>query len=207
MSLTSTTTPGIHRAGVDATAAVASTVAAAFFDDPVTIWLLPDERTRQALVQPLFELYVAPYIRLGETYLTEDRAGAAVWAPPGSELFDAAGAEAFGSALGDLVGPGAERFAELAEIFEQHHPAEPSYYCQFLATVPQSQGRGLGSAFLRDMLARADRDQIPAYHEATTPRNRVLYERHGYETVGEFTLPDGPTLWPMWREPAPATES
>ena len=43
---------------------------------------------------------------------------------------------------------------------------------------------------------------MPAYHEATTPRNRALYERHGYVTQGEFTLPDGPTLWRMWRDHA-----
>jgi hypothetical protein len=43
---------------------------------------------------------------------------------------------------------------------------------------------------------------MPAYHEGTTPRNRALYERHGYVNQGEFTLPDGgPPLWRMWREP------
>ena len=42
---------------------------------------------------------------------------------------------------------------------------------------------------------------MPAYHEASSPRNRALYERHGYVTQGEFTLPDGPPLWPMWRDP------
>ena len=43
---------------------------------------------------------------------------------------------------------------------------------------------------------------MPAYHEATSLRNRALYEQHGYVTQGEFTLPDGgPTLWRMWREP------
>ncbi len=202
MSLSPTTDLGIHRAGPDANVAVASTVAAAFLDDPVTVWLLPDETTRRQLAQPVFELYVAPYIRLGETYLTADGDGAAVWAPPGAELFDAAGAEAFGAALGELVGPAVERFAQLSETFEHHHPTEPLYYCQFLATIPARQGLGVGSAFLRDMLARADREQMPAYHEATTPRNRALYERHGYETVGEFTLPDGPPLWRMWREPS-----
>ena len=52
------------------------------------------------------------------------------------------------------------------------------------------------------MLERADREGMPAYHEATTPRNRALYERHGYVNHGEFTLPDdGPTLWRMWRDP------
>jgi arginine/ornithine N-succinyltransferase beta subunit len=52
------------------------------------------------------------------------------------------------------------------------------------------------------MLARADDEGMPAYHEATSPRNRALYERHGYVDQGAFTLPDGgPTLWRMWREP------
>jgi GNAT superfamily N-acetyltransferase len=71
--------------------------------------------------------------------------------------------------------------------------------------VPAFQSRGIGSAFLRAMLARADREGMPAYHEATSPRNRALYERHGYVSQGELTLPDGgPTLWRMWREPARA---
>ena len=58
---------------------------------------------------------------------------------------------------------------------------------------------------MRHNLERADRNGHPAYHEATTPRSRALYERHGYVTIGEFTLPeDGPTLWRMWREPRSA---
>jgi GNAT superfamily N-acetyltransferase len=202
MTLTLTTTDlDSRRARAGDTAAVATTVAAAFLDDPVTKWLLPDAPRRQQLAQPLFELYVAPYIRHDETYLTADGNGAAVWLPPGAQLFTAEEEEAFGAALETLVGPDIERFAQLAETFERYHPTQPLYYCQFLATVPAVQGRGIGSAFLRDMLERADREHMPAYHEATSPRNRALYERHGYVTQGEFTLPGGPPLWRMWRDP------
>ncbi len=202
MTLTRTTTDlGSRRAHTDDTVTVAATVAAAFFNDPVTEWLLPDEQRRQQLVQPLFELYVTPYVRQGETYLTADGNGAVVWLPPGAQLLTAEEEETFGAALEALVGPDVERFAQLAETFERYHPAQPLYYCQFLATVPAWQGRGIGSAFLHDMLERADREHIPAYHEATSPRNRALYERHGYVTQGEFTLPDGPPLWRMWRDP------
>ena len=56
MTLTSATDLGIRRTDVSDTAAVAATVAAAFFDDPVTRWLLPDEHRRQQLIQPMFEL-------------------------------------------------------------------------------------------------------------------------------------------------------
>ena len=201
MTLTSATDLGIRRTDVADTAAVAATVAAAFFDDPVTRWLLPDEHRRQRLIQPMFELYVAPYVRLGETYLTADGNGAAVWLPPSTQLLTVDEEESFGQALDELVGPDVERFIQMAEHFERYHPTQPLYYCQFLATVPAVQGRGIGSTLLRDMLERADREGMPAYHEATSPRNRALYERHGYITQGEFTLPDGPPLWRMWRDP------
>ena len=99
MTLTSAIDLGIRRTDVSDTAAVAATVAAGFFDDPVTQWLLPDEHRRRQLVQPLFELYVAPYVRIGETYLTADGNGAAVWLPPGAQLLTDRG--------GGVVRPGA----------------------------------------------------------------------------------------------------
>lgn len=191
----------IRAAGADDLDAVAATVAAAFFDDPVTRWLLPDVARRQQLARPLFRLLVEPYLAHAETYLTTDRAGAAVWLPPGAELFTEEHEEAFGQQLEELVGDDIGRFGQLTETFAQHHPAEPLWYCQFLATVPAFQSQGIGSAFLRDVLQRADHDGMPAYHEATTPRNRALYEHHGYVDQGEFRLPDGPPLWRMWREP------
>lgn len=42
-----------------------------------------------------------------------------------------------------------------------------------------------------------------AHLEATSPDNRRLYERHGFEVTGEIVVPDGPTLWAMWRDPDP----
>jgi hypothetical protein len=32
-------------------------------------------------------------------------------------------------------------------------------------------------------------------------RSRLLYERHGFVTTRELRLPDGPPIWPMWRDP------
>ena len=42
---------------------------------------------------------------------------------------------------------------------------------------------------------------VPVYLEASAARNVPLYERHGFRLTGEpVTLPDGPTVWPMWRD-------
>jgi GNAT superfamily N-acetyltransferase len=202
MTITPTIESGIRRATVGDTSGVARTVAAGFFDDPVTQWILPQVERRQQVATAMFKVYVEPYVAAGETYLTRDASGASAWLAPGVELMTAQQEEAFGAALVELLGPDADRCFQLAEIFAQHHPEEPLYYCQFLSTVPAFQGRGIGTALLRDMLERADREGVPSYLEATSPRNRVFYERHGYVTTGVFTLPnDGPPLWPMWRQP------
>jgi len=199
---TESTDLGIRRVNAADRLAVATTIAAAFFDDPTTRWLIPDLERRHQLVEPLFALYADAYIPHGNVYLTADDMGAAVWLTPGTELLTPEQGEAFGAALQEVAGPDVARLVQMEEIFARHHPDEPYYYMQFLATVPAFQSRGIGSAFLRRMLAEADREQKPAYHEATTPRNRALYERHGYVDLGEFTLPDdGPTLWRMWRDP------
>ena len=66
---------------------------------------------------------------------------------------------------------------------------------------PAAQGLGLGSALLRATLVGVDAAGEPAYLEATSPDNRRLYERHGFQVVRELPLPGGPSLFAMWREP------
>ena len=132
----------------------------------------------------MFEVYADAYIPHGETYLTADGNGAAVWLPPGAELLTDEQEQPFVDALTTLMGPRVDRLFQLEETFAEHHPAEPLYYCNFLSTLAAFQGRGIGSAFLQDMLQRADADELPAYHEATSPRNRALYERQRLRQPG-----------------------
>ena len=51
--------------------------------------------------------------------------------------------------------------------------------------------------------AALDQEVVPAYLEAADLRNRDLYLRHGYVDHGPpIQLPDGPRMYPMWRQPA-----
>jgi hypothetical protein len=95
---------GIRHAGPDDETTVATTVAAAFHDDPVLVWLVPDPVRRQEVLVPMFRLYAEAYLRLGETYLTADGNGAALWLPPGEELLTPEQEEVFGEAAADLMG-------------------------------------------------------------------------------------------------------
>ena len=63
------------------------------------------------------------------------------------------------------------------------------------------RGRGYGTQLMRQGLVACDRDQQPAYLEATSPTNRMFYERHGFRVLGEIRSGDSPPLFPMLREP------
>jgi GNAT superfamily N-acetyltransferase len=109
--------------------------------------------------------------------------------------------DAFGAAVQEVVGPDAERTFLVSELLDEHHPHDPVWYLNFMGVEPSGQGRGVGSALLENVLVEADRNGEPAYLDATSMRNRRLYERHGFVTTQELHLPDGPPVWPMWRDP------
>jgi GNAT superfamily N-acetyltransferase len=74
-------------------------------------------------------------------------------------------------------------------------------YLSAMAALPRRRGLGAGTALLRHGLERAQGLGLPVYLEASTPQNRKLYARHGFQDHGEpVPLPDGgPVLQPMWR--------
>ena len=149
---------------------VSAVLTAAFYDDPVTAWITPDRAERLGVMRPVFGLYFDAFHRHGETYVTEDGQGAALWLPPGRELIPPDELEDFGRRTEEAAGPYAGRLFELDEFFAAHAPAEPHWHLQVLAVVPGQQGKGLGSALLDEVLPRLDRDGEAAYLESTTPR-------------------------------------
>lgn len=190
-----------------ATAAMADALAQAFFDDPVFSWVLHGDLRRMKILRNGFELFLRRvWLAHEQTYTTTSTAGVAVWEPPGMWK--------------PGVGLQLRLLPAMTAAFKQHtpralrsltrleagHPSEPEfpphYYLAFLGVDPVWQGRGLGSALLEPVLTRCDSERVPAFLEASTPRNRALYERHGFAVIEQFALGRGaPPQWRMWREP------
>jgi len=147
--------------------------------------------------------------RLSHTYTTADRAGVALWLPPGR--LDPPLVDRLRMIPSVLRWSGLRRLPTIGRVLdtmERRHRAlmpEPHFYLLALGVDPARQGRGVGSALMRPVLDQCDRDRIPAYLETARERNLPLYERHGFRVVEELALP-GTSVhgWLMRRDPKPS---
>ena len=70
-----------------------------------------------------------------------------------------------------------------------------------IGSDPSVRGDGFGQALMRSRLDRCDGARAPAYLEASKEELLPYYGRFGFEQIGEIHIPDGPKMWPMWRDP------
>src|SRR6266480_1511298 len=74
-------------------------------------------------------------------------------------------------------------------------PTDLHWHLAFVCTRPENQGHGLGTALIRDGVRRCDAAGHPAYLEATSDRNRTLYERLGFHVIGVRCNEPDRTAW------------
>jgi ribosomal protein S18 acetylase RimI-like enzyme len=181
---------------------VAEILALAFADDPIAAWVWNDDPALAGEIsRSFFRVFAEFALDAGEVHTDESGLGVALWLP-----FDPAEAQedpALGEALAAACGPFAERLGILDGLMVASHPSERVHaYLPFIGVAPAGQGRGVGSSLLEARLRDLDREGTPAYLEATTVNNVRLYRRHGFEHMPKtIDLPDGPSMYPMWREP------
>ncbi len=201
--------PLVGRAGEHERAAVVDVLHDAFVDeDGLNYWLRQGARkepARRRFFQAAVRTAVHPKRELWLARDGGEGVGAALWLPPGVIAFDHTPLQQLLMAplLFAIAGPdGLKRGRELGAKLAEHHPREPHAHLVFLGVASQAQGRGVGSAMLKTMLAPLDAAGLTAYLEASKERNVALYQRHGFEVTGAFELP-GVRFWTMTRTPRP----
>lgn len=182
------------------------TLARAFRDDPVMIWLLPDEKARTGQLRRLFATMTRHHhLARGGVEVACDGPGvgaAALWDPPNQWQETRRGQLAMTPTFIRVFGLRTMRGRAVQELMMRAHPEAPHWYLAAIGSDPSVRGKGFGQALMRSRLDRCDAEYCPAYLESSKPENVPYYERLGFTVTREIQLPDGgPTLWAMWRAP------
>lgn len=178
--------------------AVIATITIGFATDPVARWVWPNAATYIAAMPRFVEAFGGRGFGYSSVYQSEGGHAAAMWLPPEIEP----DGETIDEIIASTIEP--ERLEEIGAFFEQmdaHHPQEPCWYLPMIAAEPAYQGKGLGGALMKHALQRCDDDGLPVYLESSNPRNIDLYERHGFEIIGEIQAGSSPVMTPMLRLP------
>ena len=189
----------------DDLSALAQVLGRAFRDDPVMAWMQPNDARRVAGLPGFFAALARHHFLAGggcEVAVSElGIGGATLWDPPGRPgqtiTEQVAMLPAAIRAFRGHLGAG----RALTEQMKAVHPEEPHWYLAVIGSDPTVRGGGFGSALLHSRLDRCDAEGAPAYLESSNPDNIGYYNRFGFEVTGEIIVPDGPSLFPMWRHP------
>ena len=163
-------------------------------------WAWPDQERYLTYWPRVADAFGGGAFDLGTAYGLEDCVAVALWLPPGAEPDGETVMTHMRESMGD------QTFEDVNGLFEQMdelHPHDDHWYLPLTGVDPVAQGRGLGGALLQHALKTCDSDGLPAYLEATSPRSRNLYARHGFKDTGIIQAGTSPPMWAMLREPAP----
>lgn len=199
--------PSVRPALADEDRDVARVLTDAFVDEAgLNYWLrqgAAKERSRARFFDRAVRDAVHPERELWVAEEGGAKQGAAIWLSPGKKAYDLTAWKQLmlTPLMLSIAGIGgmSKGFA-LAEKLEALHPHRPHAHLVFLGVATAAQGKGVGSAILKNTLAPLDATGTMAFLETTTPRNVALYERHGFVVSGEMNVP-GLQLWTMTRQP------
>ncbi len=186
------------------------TLAKSFDDDPMFRWLLPEARERYEWLTVFMSFGLHNSMAAGTALCVPgEESGVSALMPPGSPPLTMS--QIFGFIVRRLPRPDfptpSLHFARgglaCLSAMDKAHPHYPHWYVFILGVHPDRKGTGLGGVLMKDVCARADRDNLPTYLETTNPVNLGFYQRFGFAVVQEVTpLPGAPPIWMMER-PAP----
>lgn len=181
-------------------ARIMSTIVLAFSNDPLTRLACPSGDTYLRTMGEFLTAFGGRAFENRSAWIANEGQAAALWLPPGVEP----DGETMMSMLEQVVPPA--RLEDMAGVFmgmQEYHPHEQHWYLPLIGTDPACLGKGLGGALMKQACARIDEDGLPAYLESSNPRNISLYERHGFEVMGEIRSGSAPLVTPMYRPARP----
>jgi ribosomal protein S18 acetylase RimI-like enzyme len=179
---------------------LSATLARAFYDDPVMMFMMPEVGDRNVKLPRVFKLLFKLGLPHDACFVTSGYEAVTLWRPPNGWHVSLWQYLVNAPELLGIFGGRALTVMSTMDRVEKLHPHTPHWYLQTIGTDPAKQGKGYGSLIMRQQLAVADAADMPCYLESSKDTNIAIYKSFGFEVTGEIKIPEGPTLWPMWRD-------
>src|SRR5215831_11709228 len=146
----------VKSASSDQKAALLSTIAAAFVNDPVARWFYPEAHRYFASMGVFAEAFGGAAFVHGSAYYVDGYRGAALWLPPKVQPNE----EKLMTIIKETV-PECRLDGALS-VFEKmgnFHPHEPHWYLPLIGVDPSAQAHGYGSMLMKHALEQCDREK------------------------------------------------
>lgn len=73
-------------------------------------------------------------------------------------------------------------------MLKSNHPKEPIAYLWFIGVNRARQNKGIGTAFIKEVIERCGKEKRPIYLETSVERNLPFYGKFGFEIYHSFDL-------------------
>lgn len=176
---------------------VFQTITLGFSADPVGRWMWPEAQSYLNYMPKFTEAFGGGAFDHDSAYFANNCNAAALWLPPGTDPDGETIDQILADSIREEIGEDVEKFFGAMDTFHPHD--EPCWYLPLIAADPAFIGQGLGAALMKHALIRCDEDGVAAYLESSNPRNITLYQRYGFEIMGEIQEGSSPVMTPMIR--------
>jgi len=182
----------------------------AFQDDPIMVFVYPDEKERKQKSQYGFYMLYNYGIKYGLAYATsKNLEGITIWLPP-NKVYPSTWAMMKNGGFYTMrkVGLKLKAMKRTMTVFkyeeERHKELAPydHWYFQNIAVNPEEQGKGYGGLLISTMLKTIESDGLPIYVETNTEKAMRIYQKYGFEILEYRIIPETDIpLWCMLRKP------
>jgi len=176
----------------------------AFQDDPIMVFVYPDEKERKQKAQFGFYMLYKYGMKFGLAYATSNNLeGITMWLPPGKvypstwTMMRLGGFYAMRKA--GLKIKAMRRTMAVFNYEEERHKELVPYdhwYFQNIAVKPEEQGKGYGGLLISTLIKKVESDGLPIYVETNTEKAMSIYQKYGFEILEHVIIPE--TDIPLW---------
>ncbi|NVM30890.1 MAG: GNAT family N-acetyltransferase [Candidatus Helarchaeota archaeon] len=203
----------VQRLSINDAVEAAEVLAEAFYNDPLWVYLEPNNIRRKKIIQKFFKIFV--YLQLNSSLvygIGDPLKGVASWKPPTSRkislwegmktawrIINSGIIGLYFSRILRMLIRSWRIFTRIEKMHKKYAP-EPHYYLEMIGIFPTSQGKGLASKLINYVLKHVDAKSMSTYLETLNPKNVALYEHFGFEFRERWDIPGiNVSVWALYR--------